>query len=290
MTLISKLRTLLFCTWKDFKYNKKHMKIRFSSNPEKDFSDLRMYCHMLDKGLNNGAFEPGHSLNIFKKAKELSIRLHPYFGEDKEFQWIEGIIKSFEEAQKTGSPSLVNNSAYEYSSQEINDLTKFIKRRTSCRNFQDKKIQDEIIQKIIDIAVDAPNSCCRQSVRYYFSQDKDLIKEISPKIAGLTNFTNVQCLVCVAAETSYYDLIDKNLRFIDASLSAENFLLGASLYGIYGTICNSFHANKSEKAFCKNKLNVKDTEDIIFFMAIGYPTVIPQKPVRRTLSVFYKQV
>lgn len=292
MIFFSKIRKLLFCTWKDFRYNKKHLRLSSSPNPdpEKEYSDLRMYCHMLDKGLNNASFEPGHSLETLRKAKELAQRLRPLFGEDREFSWIEDIITRFEESQKSGSPSLLNSPAYKYSNQEIKDLTSFIKRRTSCRNFQDKKISDEIIQKITDIAVDAPNSCCRQTVRYYYTQDKNLINDISPKIAGLTNFTNVQCIVCVAAETSFYDLTDRNLRFIDASLSAENFLLGASLYGIYGTICNFFHANKSEVAFCKEKFKVKNTEDILFFIVIGYPSVIPQKPARRTLNVFYKQV
>jgi len=292
MALFSKIHTILHISWKDLKYNVKHLRLRNASESlqEVEYSDLRMYCHMLDKGINNSSFEPGHSVKVLEKARYLSDKLRPIYGADREFRWIDDVIERFEKSQINGVPELRNSLPHEYDEQEITEYTSFIKRRTSCRNFLQKPIPEDVIRKIIDIAVDAPNGCCRQVVRYYYSQDKALIDDITPRIDGLTNFTNVQCLVCVAAETSFYDLVDRNLRFIDASLSVENFLLGASLYGIYGTICNFFHARKADISYCRKRIGIKETEDIVFFMAIGYPVTIPEKPARRDLEVFFKKV
>lgn len=274
----------------DFKTNYKQVTMHSKGTNEIKFSTLRMYCHMLDKGMNNVNFEKGHSLSVYKSALVLRDQLKPVFYTDSSFAWVDEILNRFEKAQIEGKPQLKTVFPVVYSQQEIDSHIRFITNRTSCRNFLDKQIPSDVIKNIVKIAVDAPNGCCRQIVRYYISQDKNKIQQTVPHVAGITNFSNIQCMVCVAAETSYYDLIDKNLQYVDASLSAENFVLGASLFGVYGTMCNFFHANKTDISICKKLYEVKDTENIVMFIAMGYPNAIPEKPVRRDLHVFYKEV
>ena len=257
---------------KDFKFNWNQYKNHFSNSKEVQYSVLRMYCHMLDKGMNNPNFERGHSIPIYQKAVEIKRELKVLYGNDRCFKWIDEILERFQDAQESGAPALVTSEPKEYTEQEIEEHTKFIKRRTSCRNFIDKKIPQSVISQIIDIAIDAPNGCCRQVVRYYITQNKEKISQLVPHIAGITNFSNIQCVVCVAAESSYYDLQDKNLQFVDASLSAENFILGASLYGIYGTMCNFFHATADDIAFCKNLLNINQLIDTNLYGISSYQT------------------
>lgn len=271
----------------DFKYNYKHVKAHSKETDEIKFSRLRMFCHMLDKGMNNIHFEKGHSMSVYKSAVELRNQLDSTYNDDLAFQWVDEIIERFEKAQLEGKPALVSRNPVSYTEQQVADYTSFIRNRTSCRNFLEKRIPSDVIEDIVKIAIDAPNGCCRQVVRYYITQDKDKIKQVVPHVAGITNFSNIQCLVCVAAETSYYELIDKNLQFVDASLSAENFILGASLYGVYGTMCNFFHATEQDISICKQIFEVGETEDIVMFIAMGYPTSIPQKPVRRDVKFFY---
>ena len=274
----------------DFRYNCKHVKEHSKGTDEILFSRLRMYCHMLDKGMNNINFEKGHSRSVYNGAVKLRKQLAPIYKDDTSFVWVDEIIERFEEAQLSGKPDLESTAAPVYTQQQIDDYIRFITNRTSCRNFDGKKIPLNIIEEIVKIAIDAPNGCCRQVVRYSITQNIDKIRKTMPHVAGMTNFSNIPCLVCVAAETSYYDLVDKNLQFVDASLSAENFILGASLYGVYGTMCNFFHANKEDISICKEIFELKNTENIILFIAIGYPINIPRKPTRRDVSVFYKEI
>lgn len=272
----------------DFKYNIKHIKNHSSESNEILFSRLRMFCHMLDKGMNNVHFEKGHSLSVYKNAVSLRNKLDKTYKKDLSFTWVNEIIERFEKAQEEGKPKIEIRVPPIYTDQQIADYTCFITNRTSCRNFIDKNIPTDVIENIVKIAVDAPNGCCRQVVRYYITQNKDKIHQAVPHIAGITNFSNIPCLVCVAAETSYYELIDKNLQFVDASLSAENFILGASLYGVYGTMCNFFHADKNDINICREIFGLKETENIVMFIAMGYPINIPEKPKRRDLEVFCK--
>ena len=157
----------------DLKYNYKHIKAHSKESDEIKFSRLRMYCHMLDKGMNNIHFEKGHSLSVYESAVELRNQLGSVFKDDSAFQWANEIIERFEKAQVKGKPALESRKPVAYSKEQINEYTLFITNRTSCRNFQEKAITSDVLERIVRIAIDAPNGCCRQVVRYYITQDKE---------------------------------------------------------------------------------------------------------------------
>lgn len=287
---IRNLLVLLKATYSDFLYNKKHILNRDNGGLYVDFANLRMYCHMLDKAMNNPNFETGHSLKIYRAAKRIQQKISSTFAKDKAFCWTNEIISRFENAQKTGKPILKIVSQQKYSEEEITFISQFITSRISCRNFIDKKIESNIIRDIVSLAIDAPNGCCRQTVRFRITQNKNIIQNVTPSIAGITNFTNIQCLVAVCAESSFYNLVDKNLQYVDASLAAENFILAARLYGIYGTMCNFFHASIIEQKMVKENLDIAKTENIVMFIALGYPKTLPEKPIRCNVESFYKEI
>lgn len=291
MNLVRKfLRQLRFtvnATMKDYIYNKYHYLSHELGGKNIDYSTLRMYCHMLDKGMNNPHFEKGHSLSIYKRAKYLQEKLTPYYKDDRAFRWVSNIINRFEDAQQSGKPILENQSMIIYTESDVEKYSNFILSRTSCRNFLKKEIPVYILKNIISLAIDAPNGCCRQTTRFYITQNIEKISNLIPNIAGITNFTNIQCLVAVCAECSFYELVDKNLQYIDASLATENFILAARIYNIYGTMCNFFHAGPNEIKNVKTLLGIKRTENVVMFVAMGYPTVVPEKPMRRDIESFY---
>lgn len=290
ISCIKALQAICKVTFKDLKYNVRHYEMRSIENEEINFAKLRMYCHMLDKGLNNPYFEKGHSKDVYINAKGLYNKLLPAYVNDRSFKWCGEIIDCYELAQKNGSPSLSFTQSPKYSDDDIRKYSTFIFSRVSVRNFMQKEISEETIRRIMELAVDAPNGCCRQSTRFYLTQDKAKIKTIIPCVAGITNFTNIQCLVAVCAESSFYGLIDKNLQYVDASLAAENLILASRIFNLYGTMCNFFHASENEVSVVKQTLGINVSENVVLVIAMGYPTMIPRKPVRRDVELFYKLV
>ncbi len=284
------LREVLHATIVDYRYNKHHFAIRKEGSYEVDFANLRKYCHMLDKAMNNPKFEKGHSGKVYNDAIILKKKLQSVYEGDSAFAWACEILDRFEEAQHNGKPVLDSHKPRVYSEDEVMMFSDFIKTRTSCRNFKKQNIPSDVIRNIVCLAIDAPNGCCQQTVRFYLTQDEDKISKIAPNVAGLTNFTNVQCLVAVCADCSHYNLNDKCLQYVDASLAAENFILAAQLFGVYGTMCNFFHAKDVQKAEVKNIYGIKETENVVLFMAIGYPILVPEKPSRRNIETFYHEV
>ena len=91
-------------TLKDLRYNYKHVMSHAKETSEIKYSMLRVYCHMLDKGMNNIHFERGHSLGFYKKAVQLRDELIPIYGNDNCFLWVKDIINRFEKAQENGKP------------------------------------------------------------------------------------------------------------------------------------------------------------------------------------------
>lgn len=281
-----RIKKIVEASLADLKYNIQHCKRVSCLDAEMEFARLRMFCHMLDKGMNNPQFEKGHSLQIFEGAKKLYEKLQKSYDGDSAFAWTNAILDRFAEAQKTGyvSAEPVHQEVYGDGERELHE--KFIRSRISCRNFKPETIPEEILRQMVSLAVDAPNGCCRQTVRYHITQNPEIIETVVPCVAGITNFSKIPCLVCVAAESSYYDIEDKNLQYVDAALSAENFILAARLHNIYGTMCNFFRASEEQRAICKNKMGVKDSENIVMFIALGYPIALPEKPIRRNVDTF----
>lgn len=286
---IADFKRIVLATYADWRYNCKHLNMRNSNNSDMEFATLRMYCHMLDKAMNNPLFEKGHSMQVYNKCVSLKEKLQSIYEKDSAFQWAVSILTRFEEAQR-GHLQLKTQCNKVYTSQEMDLYKAFITSRTSCRNFKNEVIPSDVIKDIVRFAIDAPNGCCRQTARFYITQNASKISQLVPCIAGMTNFSNIQAIVAVCAECSYYDLQDRLLQYVDASLATENFMLASRIYNIYGTICNFFHASQKQITQCKNILGIKDTHNIIMFIAIGYPTVIPEKPIRCNIESFYKEV
>ena len=284
------IKKFLKATLRDAQYNWNHLAHQHDDIKEVKFSELRKYCHMLDKALNNPEFKKGHSKPIIEKAKKYISELEVFFMSDPAFIWCKKIVERFDAAQVSGNPELLQKKVVSYTTSQKNAIESFITARVSVRNFMQKKIPLDVIDNIVKIAVDAPNGCCRQSTRFYIVQDEEKMRMIMPNIAGLTNFTNVACLACVVAEGNFYEIIDKNLQYVDASLAAENFILAASVYGVYGTMCNFFHASKHDVWNVKKTLGIKVSENVVLFIALGYPIAIPEKPQRRKTSNYYKLV
>ena len=74
-TYLNKVKILLKATLADYKQNKSHYKFCSIDTKERQFAMLRMYCHMMDKALNNPSFEKGHSMKVHNEARCLSEKL-----------------------------------------------------------------------------------------------------------------------------------------------------------------------------------------------------------------------
>lgn len=148
------------------------------------FALLRKDCHILDKGLHTIPFEKGHSKAFYAEAVSLKKKLeNTPVAVDPAFHWCKGVISTYECAQSCGTGKK-STSYHVYSDNERMMIDKFLRSRVSCRNFNAETIDDATWNKIIEIAADAPNGCCRQTSRIYVVHEKETIAKLRVHVGG----------------------------------------------------------------------------------------------------------
>lgn len=180
------------------------------------------------------------------------------------------------------------------------DTIKVIEERRSIRKFQDKAIEDEIVEKILELATKAPSGKNRQPWRFVVVKGKkkdELVNLMNDcvsahKKSGASvgscdlsiNSINEAQVVVLAFNTfskleqdyNHYRLLT-DTQSIGAAiqtmiLAAQNFGLG-SLW-----ICDIFYCDKEICSWLNSK------HELVAAVAIGYPNQSPYPRPRKELQ------
>lgn len=252
-------------------------------------SVIRKYAHMLDKGLQNEKREKGRSKEIYAKTKMLFNEFESNSGlrNEPDLCWAKDIINKYERFQyeEVESEELKSFFDPKYIKPEISflDLENLIKTRRTIRYFEDKHVDDDILEKIFELVNWAPHSCNRQNVRIYYTTDKKLIKKCLPLNSGATGMNEPAVFASICCNTeSYYYPLEYNVAYIDASLGAQNIILGAHAFGLGCCVLNWSHASVNEEIELRRKLSIQETDLVIFNLVMGYPKKGAPTPIKKT--------
>lgn len=144
--------------------------------------------------------------------------------------------------------------------------------RTSTRWFQDRPVPHGEIDEALEVAMQSPSACNRQSYEYRFYDDRELIDEISSLAIGAKGYNeNIPCLaVIVGKQRAYSNDRDKHVIYIDASLSAMAFQFALETRGI-ASCCINWPAIPKNERKMDSLLNLASDESVVMLMAVGYP-------------------
>lgn len=145
------------------------------------------------------------------------------------------------------------------------DIFKAIKDRRSVRHFQDKQIEREILDKIIEAANLAPSASNIQGWRFIIVDDKKLKAQLVD-LAASTVIMDAPLGILVL-----YDNRSINLEYMDyiqsASAAIENMLLASHALGLGSCwICRLPSKRRMRKIF-----KLPSYYDPIAYIALGYP-------------------
>jgi nitroreductase len=159
------------------------------------------------------------------------------------------------------------------------DILNAVKERRSIRDFQKKKIPDEIIDKLIDSLIWAPSAGNLQARKFYFIRDERIKKKIAA--AGLNqNFIAEAPLViigCTDSRISYkYGERGSHLYSVqDVAVSIMGMMLVAHENGLGSTWVGAFH---EDDVF--NILNMPNFLRPVAIVPVGYPSKFPHPTPR----------
>lgn len=170
-------------------------------------------------------------------------------------------------------------------------LNELIKERRSVREFNEKPVSREDINKIIDAAIFAPSWKNSQTGRYYVIDSVDVLKQFREECLGEFNRNNLMQAPAVVITTfvsnrSGFDRegnaeneIGNGWGCYDLGLQTQNLLLMAKELGICTLVMGLRDGDKIRKL-----LNIPETETLVSIIGVGYSDIDTEQPKRKSVE------
>jgi len=165
------------------------------------------------------------------------------------------------------------------------DVIEAIKKRRSIRKYnQSKKITDEQIEKLLDVAGLAPSAGNLQSWHFVVIKDSEIKSQIAQAANNQTFIANadvvfVSCADCKRS-SSHYGERGKNLYSIqDATLASLNMWLCATSMGLGVCWVGAFDEKRVSEI-----LSLSENLRPVAILPLGYPAESPQAHPRRAIE------
>ncbi|KPL02093.1 MAG: nitroreductase [candidate division Zixibacteria bacterium SM23_73_2] len=165
-----------------------------------------------------------------------------------------------------------------------------IERRRSIRAYRKKKIEEEKIKKLLEVANSAPSAGNLQAYQIFLVKDEDKKK----KLVGVSYdqefiaLASVVLVFCAAPQTSgqKYGGRGQNLYSIqDATISCAYVHLAAVALGLGSVFVGAFDEEK-----VKRILGIPPNLRPIVILPVGYPDKSPEKTPRLSLKDLVKEI
>ncbi len=160
------------------------------------------------------------------------------------------------------------------------ELMDIIKGRRAIRDFSDKEISQDILNKILEAGLWAPSGSNIQGWEIYLITKIETIKKIKLLSPGVFGFPKALVILCINTEKAKKGgNIGEKMALMDLSMAAQNIMLMAYSLGIGSCPAVSFN-----KSGIKVLLDMPEYLDPALMISLGYPTTIPPPPKRRSLE------
>jgi len=151
------------------------------------------------------------------------------------------------------------------------DFNEVIISRKSVRSFQDKKIPEEILNNMMEVARLSPSFQNRQCWRFVVVRDKNIIKDLalrSGMISKVNFFIKDAPVVIVAcADPSKSGTINnQNYYLVDTAIAFQQMMLSAWNHGIGSCWLAAFSELKVREI-----LNIPQNIRVVALSPFGYP-------------------
>ena len=154
-----------------------------------------------------------------------------------------------------------------------------IQKRYSCRAYQQREIEREKIDKLLEAVRLAPSAKNTQDWRFIVVTDKD----IKAQIAATTNkpevFEKAGAIIVGCSNSDYVMQCGQAIAPIDVSIALEHICLQATELGLGTCWIGSF---KTEKV--RAIIGIPDDINIVELMAVGYPADSAKQPNRLNME------
>lgn len=151
-------------------------------------------------------------------------------------------------------------------------LRALAKQRRSVRWFLPKSVERDLLDRALEVAVQAPSACNRQPFMFRFFDDPELVQKLINIPFGLAGYGHQVPTVAVVTgqQRHYFEERDRHLIYIDASLAVMGFILSLETLGLSSCCVNWPDIEEKEKKMA-DLLQLDPDERPVMLIALGYP-------------------
>jgi len=141
-----------------------------------------------------------------------------------------------------------------------------IKKRYSCRAYQDKPVEQQKLERIFEAARNAPSAMNLQDWRFVVAIDKKTKQQVADCTNHAEDFGKAGAIVVACSNSKHVMRCGQAVAPIDISIALEHIALMATELGLATCWIGSFDAEKVRQI-----LGIPKEIAIIELMALGYP-------------------
>lgn len=264
----------------------KSFDLSLEDSDKKEMLLLRKYAHVIDKGLHREDAEPGHSGNYYKLLCRALDRLAKTdYVNDPTYVWADSKRRAYELLQTNPEAFQTLKGTHSNIDISFSQFEALVKARRSNRQFEDRLVENSIIDKLRNLANWSSSSCNKQPIEIYTTNDPAYAAECLKCCKGGTGFGEVipSFWVFTANVRGYVWPSEIYLPAVDTCLGLQNVMLGATTLGLSGTLLSWAQKSKEEEARLRKLMNIPQDQQIVLCAVIGYASVDFQKPDRKNI-------
>jgi len=163
------------------------------------------------------------------------------------------------------------------------DVSQAIRRRYSCRSYEDKPLDKEKLDTILEAARQAPSAKNLQDWRFVAVTEKETRKKLAAAANNQTFLEKAGAIVVACTVSDHVMRCGQAIGPIDVAIAIEHMCLQATELGLATCWIGSFYPDK-----VKPIVGIPDDVTIIELLAIGYPADSPKEhrrdPIEKIVS------
>lgn len=196
----------------------------------------------------------------------------------EDISWAETTLEKIDEWNRQKKPIFPKRKR-----SKIMDIYDVIKQRRSVRCFEERDVEKENIEKVLEAGMWAPSSGNRQTWKFIVKKrvqgEKAAKGELSFKEG---KWRRGSVLIYVAIDTRLYGEKEKFAGAMDAAAAIQNMLLMAHYLGLGG--CWSYMADLINQSELRKQLGLDDYYYVYSAILLGYPLDFSEAPGRKPLD------
>jgi nitroreductase len=142
--------------------------------------------------------------------------------------------------------------------------------RRSIRKFQDKQIEDELIERLIRVGMAAPSAHNEQPWHFVVIREREIIDAIPKFHPYAKMLAEAPAAIAVCVDHNLEKDPTAGYWIQDCSAAAQNILLAAHALGL-GACWLGIHPREKRKEALRKLLHLPEPVEAFCVIALGYP-------------------